>query len=175
MDPFVASADLNKNHTELENSLPFRPGVASSFLYMPLLAWDLNTLGGAAFSTMLATDADQLPTATEFLQAARLLLFGRLAQAIVRPGGLDTSLVVDDDELLQFWPQDELKKQKDALTKIVVHCRKVIKSRSLDVQSVDVKVDNSEADALFGAVDCMGLKAQQQIHHRWYIEKMPVK
>ena len=123
LDPFVSTAILDKTFSELDTSLPFRPGVASSFLYLPLLAWDLNTLAGAVFSTMLATDADQMPTSTEFLQAARLLLFGRLVQCIVTPGGIDTSVIVEDDELLEFWPEDELKKQKAALANIVVHCR----------------------------------------------------
>ena len=132
---------------------PFRPGVASSFLYMLLFAWDLNTLGGAVFSAMVATDHDQLPSATEFLQAARVLLFGRLVQAVVTPGGFDSSTDVDYDELLDFWSDEELQKQKDSLVKVVTHCRKVLKARSLDVQAVtDVKVEDSEAEVLFGAV-----------------------
>jgi hypothetical protein len=116
---FLSSAILDKQPTERDGSLPFRPGVASSFLYMPLLAWDLNTWSGAVFSTMLATDADQLPSATDFLQAARLLLFGRVVQAIATPGGYDASVIVDDDELLEFWTEEELKKEKDALTDIL--------------------------------------------------------
>ena len=153
LDPFASLASMNGKSNNVDISLLFRPGVASSFLYMPLLAWDLNTLAGAVFSTMLATHPDQPPTATEFLQAARLLLFGRVVQAITTPGGLDTSLVVDDDELLEFWPDEEqLKKEKNALTTIVLHCRKVLSARSLDIHALDMKLDDNEADALFGAV-----------------------
>ena len=153
MDPFIACATIDKKYSELDDVRPFRPGVASSFLYMPLLAWDLNTLGGAVFSALLATDADQFPTATEFIKAARVLLFGRLVQAVVMPGGFNSSTDVDYDELLDFWSEEELKKQKDSLVKIVVHCRKVLKSRSLDVgAAINVKVEDSEAEVLFGAV-----------------------
>ena len=155
LDPLVPLASTSGNCMNLDSSLPFRPGVASSFLYMPLLAWDLNTLAGATFSTMLATNLDHAPTATEFLQAARLLLFGRVVQAIVTPSGLDTSVVVDDDELLEFWPDEEqLQKEKKALATVVLHCRKVLSARSLDVQTLEMKLDDNEADALFGAVGC---------------------
>ena len=34
---------------------PFRPAVATAFVYVPLLAWDLNILAGALFSSLLLT------------------------------------------------------------------------------------------------------------------------
>jgi hypothetical protein len=58
MDPFVSTAVLKRNFSEIECLLPFQPGVASSFLCMPLLLWDLNTLAGAVFSTMLGTGVE---------------------------------------------------------------------------------------------------------------------
>lgn len=153
LDPFVSLESMNGDGTNRDISQLFRPGVASSFLYMPLLAWDLHTLAGAIFSTMLASNADQLPTATDFLQVARILLFGRVVQAIVTPNGLDTSVMFDDDELLEFWlDEEELQKEKTALTTIVLHCRKVLSARSLEIQTVDMKCDDNEADALFEAV-----------------------
>jgi hypothetical protein len=153
MDPFVSPASFETKYSELERSLPFRPGVASAFLYMPLLAWDLNTLAGAVYSTMLANDVDGTPTASDFLIAARLLLFGRLVQVIITPGGYDTSFEVEDDDFLENWTEEQLKKEKSSLAKIVSHCRKVVKSRSLDVGTVAaIKVEDSEVDLLLSGI-----------------------
>jgi len=75
------------------------------------------------------------------------------SRAAHKVAGFDSSTDVDYDELLDFWSDEELQKQKDSLVKVVTHCLKVLKARSLDVQAVtDVKVEDSEAEVLFGAV-----------------------
>jgi hypothetical protein len=153
MEPFVPSASFETKYSELERSLPFRPCVAGAFLYMPLLVWDLNTLAGTVFSTMLANDTDGTPTAANFLIAARLLLFGRLVQVIITPGGYETCLEVEDDEYLENWTEEEVKKEKSSLAKIVSHCRRVVKSRSLDIGTVaEIKVKDSEVDLLLSGI-----------------------
>lgn len=153
MDPFVSPSSFEAKYSELERSLPFRPGAASAFLYIPLLAWDLNTLAGAVYSTMLANDVDCALTSGDLLIAARMLLFGRLVQVIITPGGYETSLDVDDDELLDNWTGERLKTEKLSLAKIVSHCRQVVKSQSLDVGTdSDIKLDDSELNLLLSGI-----------------------
>ena len=41
-----------------------------------------------------------------------MLLFGRLAQAIATLSGYDASVIVDDDEMLECWTEDDLKNEK---------------------------------------------------------------
>jgi hypothetical protein len=76
---------------------------------MPLLSWGSQHIGGAVISAMLATDHVQLPSATKILQAARILLFGRIIQSVVTPDGCGSYADVVYDELLDFWSDEELK------------------------------------------------------------------
>mmetsp|Transcript_35648 Transcript_35648/g.82878 ORF Transcript_35648/g.82878 Transcript_35648/m.82878 type:complete len:1144 (-) Transcript_35648:236-3667(-) len=73
------------------NGAYFRPGIASGFLYVPTLAWDLNTLAAAVLSTLIA---DQNITCDEVLEATHSLLVARLIQAAVTPKGF----VMEDGE-----------------------------------------------------------------------------
>jgi hypothetical protein len=64
-----------------DNSLlPFRPAIASAFLYIPLLSWDLTTFSGAIFSALLACDT---VNSYDMVNAAKILLVARMVQALV--------------------------------------------------------------------------------------------
>jgi len=60
--------------------LPFRPALATGFLYIPLLSWDMTTLAGAVFSSMLSSDNLQVQ---DLHHIARTLLVGRMVQVLV--------------------------------------------------------------------------------------------
>jgi len=123
------------NDTIVEGvNLPFRPAIASAFLYVPLLAWDLNTFAGAIFSTILGNGVDALPTSSDLLFTARLLLVGRLIQCIVTPFGFEIGPEDDDEDyLLDFWLDNEIKSEGEALSQLFRSCTDTIKSNSSSV------------------------------------------
>ena len=141
MNPFVDKAQGSFG-------TPFRPAVASAYLYKPLLTWDLCTLAGAAFSAFLATDVKSLPTSEELLLLARHLLVGRMIQAIVTPSGLaipDESDVEDED----FWEGNETEKEGNALKWLVGHCRSMVNKKSVTVlEGLDEEVGHSSSSLL---------------------------
>lgn len=107
---------------------PFRPGIASAFLHLPLLSWDLCTLSAAAFSVALAgTDP---PSSEEVIALAKLLLAGRVIQAIVTPCGFDEPEEMELDEE-DCWSPEEIEEQGSAIVTLVAHCREVVKSRTI--------------------------------------------
>lgn len=124
MNPFVTDLDAGDSLS----SPPFRPGVASAFLYTPLLAWDLCTLASAFFSSMLLNAPNELPRSEDLLHTAQTLLLGRMIQCIVTPTGLILSddMDVGDDE--GAWSNDELAREHSALVKVVSKCRSVVVS-----------------------------------------------
>ena len=68
--PFVDATSGDQIRT------PFRAGVASAYLYTPLVSWDMNTLAGAVFSSFLLHDSRSLPTSDEVLEVALRHLLG---------------------------------------------------------------------------------------------------
>lgn len=117
-----------------ELPLPFRPGIAASFLYTPLLAWDMNTLAGSIFATMLGNGVDSLPTSTDLLLAARTLLVGRMVQAMITPLGFELGPDDDDEDyLLDFWLEPEIDIEGKALSELYVYCNGFITSKSFDI------------------------------------------
>lgn len=149
MDPFVESSSVKSPDKVLRE--PFRPAVASSFLYKPLLVWDLNTFAGAIFSTLLTNDIADLPTSEELLHLAQTLVVARMIQAIVTPYGFEEpdEMDVDDDE---FWAQQDVKKEGTALAKLVGHCRAMEKNRCLDLGAGLTEECNSNPITLFHGV-----------------------
>ena len=115
-----------------ELQTPFRPAVASAFLYVPLLAWDLNILAGAVFSSLLANGkCSPCVSCYELLQSAKILLVGRLIQVLSTPGGFLTSKKdaqddefddFDDEE--QFWDDAKKKSEATAIKELLLFCRK---------------------------------------------------
>jgi hypothetical protein len=147
MGPFISQQE-QELHIHL-----YRPAVASAFLYVPFLAWDLNTLAGAIFSTMLASSSSSLPCRRDLVSAASILLMGRMIQAITTPCGYEESSGLDENEFLETWPKEDLDKEKAALARIVSHCRHVVKSRSLDLSVIgDAEPAKADPLALFDAI-----------------------
>lgn len=124
LDPFNVEA-ISSNH------IAFRPAVASAFLYVPLLAWDLTTLAGAVFSSLLSNSkSNPCVSHSELVQSAKVLLVGRLIQVLSTPGGFLTSTYVQDDfddiDEGSAWDDDKKKKESTALKDLLVFCRKIL-------------------------------------------------
>lgn len=113
-----------------DDTEPFRPGIACSYLYTPLLAWDLYAFSGAALCSIVSGADKDLPSAEELLHLARTLITARIIQAIVTPGGID---VPDDTELDEFdtWSESELTLEGEAFAKLVTHCRETVSNKAL--------------------------------------------
>lgn len=113
--------------------LPFRPAIASGFLYLPLLSWDLNIFAGAAFSSLLsAEDAYELPDFEELTHLAHRLLVARIIQAVTTPDGLqlpDEMDLEEDDE--PVFNNADREREGRAIVNLVRHCRALVESKSL--------------------------------------------
>jgi hypothetical protein len=110
---------------------PFRPAVATAFLYAPLLAWDLNTLAGAVFSSILVNDSDP-PSSEDILNCARLLVAGRMIQALITPNGFDSvdDMDIDEDDDEGRWSPSEVQAEGDSLAKLYSHCKARVETES---------------------------------------------
>ena len=135
--------------------LPFRPAVASAFLYFPLLSWDLNTLAGAIFSSILVNQPSELPTSDDLLNIANVLIIGRMIQALITPHGFDAldNMDVDDEDEEGRWNPGEIASEGDSLAKLLAHCTTRIRIESLDHRCglLDGKKISSTV-SLFGSV-----------------------
>ena len=135
-----------EDHTK---TVPYRPFIASSFLYVPLLGWDLNTLTGAMFSTFLANSAEDLPTSAEILYLSRSLILGRLIQAILSPS---RNRHLDPDEIdVDFcWDPSEIDEEGKALSKLIGHVKSMISSRckNIDAPLVHPGTDQNSSSLL---------------------------
>lgn len=136
LDPF-------KVESHSPHQTPFRPAVASAFLYVPLLAWDLNILAGAVFSSLLSNPkSNPCVSCKELLQSAKVLLVGRLIQVLSTPDGFLTSSAAseeyDDSDEEQFWDDAKTKKEASALKDLLLLCRNTL-SVTIDsgVQGLD--------------------------------------
>lgn len=124
LDPFNMEGDS-------QNRFAFRPAVASAFLYVPLLAWDLTTLAGAVFSSLLSNSkSNPCLSHCELVQSAKVLLVGRLIQVLSTPGGFlvtrnDQAEVDDMDEDI-IWDDEKKKRESTALKELLVFCRKFL-------------------------------------------------
>ena len=130
LEPFVSTnGDAGKLST------PFRPAIASAYLYTPLMAWDLLTFSAAVFSAALTNKSDTLPTGADLMYTSKILMTARVIQCIITPHGvaLPDEMELDDDD--DCWSPDERISQAKALTRLYTHCRTMVKERRLDADS----------------------------------------
>jgi hypothetical protein len=136
------------------SKIPFRPAVATAFLYTPLLAWDLNTLAGAVFSSILVNE--QLPDSEDMFNCARLLITGRVIQTLITPHGFDSidGMEIDEEDEEGRWDPAEMQMESEAMAKLYSHCRARVLMGSMDSEG-SLKKDPSEVSSpvnLFGNV-----------------------
>lgn len=141
MNPFV---NVSRDGGALKP--PFRPGVASAYLYKPLLVWDIATLSAGALSLALANNPEDLPSSEEILNLSGILLTARLIQVLVTPYGFNVPDEMDID-LEECWSDEEAKIQSEALMKLLTHCREYMKN--IDATwSIDVSKGLTDASPL---------------------------
>jgi len=142
MDPFVAFPD---------ESPPFRPGIASSYLYRPLLQWDLYTLSSAVLSCAICNSVDRLPTGEELLSIARVLLVGRMIQVLAIPFGFELPDEMELEEQ-ECWSDTETQTQGPALAYLANYCQSAIKGKStkFPLDSLACQVEYSSVSILAG-------------------------
>lgn len=108
---------------------PFRPAIASAFLCVPLLAWDLNSFAGAMFSTVLVNDVAELPTSKELLHLAQVLLVARLVQTVITPCGV--ALLDEAESDTATWTHQEIQSEGAAMHRFAHQCREAVRTMSL--------------------------------------------
>jgi len=112
---------------EMGADLPFRPAIASAYLYVPLLAWDMNTFAGALFSAILGNVGDALPTSSDLLFAAQIMLVAKMIQTMITPFGFELGNEDDDEDyLLDFWLDQEIESEGEALCKLFRFCNDIL-------------------------------------------------
>jgi len=141
--------------TASPSTTPFRPAAATAFLYTPLLAWDLNVLAGAVFSTILVDGNNDILSKEEILDCGRLLITGRMIQALITPSGFDfiDGMEIDEEDEEGRWDPSERQTEGHALSKLYSHCKARVLLNSLDddgklKQSTEVPLSHN----LFGNV-----------------------
>eukprot|EP00804_Cyclotella_cryptica_P008773 CCRYP_015624-RA/>CCRYP_015624-RA protein AED:0.01 eAED:0.01 QI:221/1/1/1/0.6/0.66/6/2355/3495 len=149
LNPF----DLECRIKDGEAQIPFRPAVASAFLYVPLLAWDLNTFAGGLFSSLLSNfTSDPCVSSTELIQSSQLLLTARLIQVLAVPDGFlctnrDEDNIDGFDDVDDCWDDAKKKREANAIKNILSLCRKYLPSstlyHSLDDSSLLQSVGNA--------------------------------
>jgi len=146
LSPFVKNEGLSSMSL-------FRPGIASAYLYTPLLAWDLNSLAGAIFSTVLLNRVEELPSSPEILKIGQILIIGRLVQAMVTPHGFEapSGMDMDEEDEEGRWGPGEMEKEGKALLKLLSHSKDKIKSSTLERVCKQLEDNQTGAAAiLFG-------------------------
>ena len=168
MDPFKASEPISikKDNIEVQlssgtqtfdPSLPFRPAVASAYLYIPLLAWDMSTFAGAIYSSMLVNkEAGSQASNDDLLHASRLMLIGRLIQILVSPGGFDPLREIDSgdleavmakDEFEKHWQKEDILREAKSLAELLKYCRNIASPGS-NQQGIEVATEAEAAQLL---------------------------
>ena len=102
----------------IQDAKVFRPALASGFLYIPLLSWDLNTFAGALFSTLLSSK--DLASET-FCDAVRILLVARMVQVLITPNALHESV-----NNVSFECDINVEKEIKSLVGLFQHCNVLI-------------------------------------------------
>jgi hypothetical protein len=128
LNPFVLETQKDG-----ETKLPFRPAVASAYLYVPLLAWDLNTFSGALFSALLSNSSSEPTVSTfELLQSSKLLLAARLIQVLTTPDGFLCTKNEEGDEYDDFddeedsWDDVKTKAEASAINDLISLSKKYV-------------------------------------------------
>jgi len=114
------------------DTTPYRPALASAFLYIPLLLWDLNSLAGAVFSTILSSENRN---SGDLLHAARVLMVGRMIQVLITPSGFESECSVTLDAMETEF---DIEQEGAAITTLLNHCQATINvSKSTTQTSVE--------------------------------------
>jgi len=154
---YLKLRDKNSDTTSPTNiPPPYRPAFASGFLYMPLLAWDLNTYSGALFCALLHSGS---ATPGDLVSASRLLLAGRVVQVLISPNGYKlnsspaTGLLVHEqaDGLSQLTPEDILR-EAQALVELQAHCCQVIDNSGTGKIDISAAASRSLLQAVSSAI-----------------------
>ena len=140
---------------ESPSMIPFRPAVATAFLYTPLLAWDLNVLAGAIFSSILVDTNSAIPSSDEIMDCGRLLITGRMIQTLITPSGFDSidGMEIDEEDEEGRWNPSEMQIEGEALAKLYAHCKTRVLSGSVELDStLKHRIEVSSQSNLFGNV-----------------------
>ena len=122
--------------SNIHRQRPFSPIVATSFLYLPLLSWDLNTLAGAMYSSLLSNCKSNTQHCLEgFVVSTHLLLVGRIVQVLVTPNSLD---LVSRDNLNCIESDIDLSKEGSALAALKHHCHSKIKPNANTTHNISL-------------------------------------
>mmetsp|Transcript_26267 Transcript_26267/g.39764 ORF Transcript_26267/g.39764 Transcript_26267/m.39764 type:complete len:3039 (+) Transcript_26267:216-9332(+) len=133
--------------------LPFRPAIACAYLYVPLLAWDMNTFAGALFSTMLGNGADILPSSADLLFASQILLMAKMIQTMITPLGFELGAEDDNEEyLLDFWLDQEIESEGEALHKLFCFCTDTLNLTTTEKGSSDEDKNSAIPSKYHGAI-----------------------
>lgn len=100
-----------------------REVLASAYLYVPILAWDLTNLAGAIFPFLIMKQGSP----QHIMTAAQLLLTARLIQSLVTPNGL-TLITKEDDE-------EAPSKEQESLQQLQQMCRTELQMSSHEISS----------------------------------------
>jgi len=157
LEPDWGTLDPTKADVGGPSGVPFRPAVANAFLYVPLLAWDLNTLAGGLFSCLLSNpNSDPCISCNELLHSAKVLLVARLVQVLSTPNGyLPTSYSHDDDfddfdDEKKSWDQDKKTNEAAAINRLLATCKECLAGQAATHNHVldDVSLLHSVGNAL---------------------------
>ncbi|KAL7520416.1 hypothetical protein ACHAWX_006661 [Stephanocyclus meneghinianus] len=167
LNPFELERGIKDN----ESQIPFRPAVASAFLYVPLLAWDLNTFAGGLFSSLLSNfTSDPCVSSTDLIQSSQLLLTARLIQVLAVPGGFlctkrDEDNVDDSDDDDDCWNDAKKKNEANAINNILSLCKKYLPNSTRDHRLDDSSLLQSVGNAIlpFGRSLILLLRASTSI------------
>ena len=102
----------------------FRPALASGFLYLPLLSWDLTSFAGAIFSSLLSSDKVQCQ---DLFGAARILMMSRMVQVLVSLREFASS---GDDEIAHFEADIDVSKESSSVVDLLNHLKVAIRSET---------------------------------------------
>ncbi|KAL7474464.1 hypothetical protein ACHAW6_000436, partial [Cyclotella cf. meneghiniana] len=143
----------------------------SAFLYVPLLAWDLNTFAGGLFSSLLSNfTSDPCVSSTDLIQSSQLLLTARLIQVLAVPGGFlctkrDEDNVDDSDDDDDCWDDAKKKNEANAINNILSLCKKYLPNSTRDHRLDDSSLLQSVGNAIlpFGRSLILLLRASTSI------------
>jgi hypothetical protein len=137
---------------------PFLPALASGFLYMPLLSWDLHTFSAAIFSFLLHNGQDT--QCDDLARTAQALVMARLVQVLITPNGYskvptnqDFAMADDWRETLPTFTKEMRGKETQSLLQFEDMCRKSIFYQGSGKYTGEAKTGSSAAlDAVCAAI-----------------------
>ncbi len=110
-------SDITKSDPQI-----FRPGLASGFLYVPLLSWDLTSFAGAIFSSLLSCENAQYQ---DFYDTARLLVISRIVQCLVT---LKDKEKLDNIQIPQYEAEIDISKESSSVVELLNYFKSSLQS-----------------------------------------------